>query len=404
MDTPPNKKIRLHDLSKQTLFLPDELIAEILSHLSVKNMLKLKCLSKSWNTFISDPNFVQMHLKKSSQNPHLAVIYRDIISRVNLIPVPVGLLLKNPSISLDGNDLSSLSNHCMVVGSCNGLICLLYHTESTSPTVKHFKTWFRFWNPATRIRSNILGWLTYRIPRDDIDMLTFLCRFKFTFGYESLSKTYKVVAFRIIKNEGEVKVFSLGDNCWRDIQSFLVLPLNLLPPRRRRGPCCLNDGVHFRGTINWLAMYNQPIIHVEQFAIVSLDLSTESYKQLQLPPGFNEVPFFQPVLRVLMDGICFYHDSKRTEFVLWHMKEYGVQESWTQLLKISYQNLHIRNINDTFKLVCLYVNGDMVIFGKENSDQIILYNLKDKTTVKRSVNRTRWYRSMDYAESLVSVC
>jgi len=401
MDTPPNKKIRLHDLSKQTLFLPDELIAEILSHLSVKNILKFKCLSKSWKTFISDPTFVQMHLKKSSQNPHLAVIYRDISSLVNVIPVPVDLLLKNLCITMDGNDLYRLSSHCMVVGSCNGLICLLYHTERTSPTAKHFKIWFRFWNPATRIRSKIVGSLRYSIPSDDIDMLTFLCRFKFTFGYESLSKTYKVVAFCVNKNEGEVKVFSLGNNCWRDIQSF---PLNLLPPRRRRGPCCLNDGVHFRGTINWLAMYNQPIIHVDQFVIVSLDLSTESYKQLQLPLGFNEVPFFQPVLRVLMDGLCFSHDSKRTEFVLWHMKEYGVQESWTQLLKISYQNLHIRYINDTFELVCLYVNDDMVIFAKQNSNQIILYNLKDKTTVKRSVNRTRWYRSMDYAESLVSVC
>ena len=403
MDTPPNKKLRLDDLCKQTLFLPDELIAEILSHLSVKNILKFKCLSKSWNTFISDPTFVQMHLKKSSQNSHLMAFFWDGFGRVNVKPVPVHLLLKNPSINVDSNDLYRLSSHCMVVGSCNGLLCLLFHSEITSPIVTYLKTWFRFWNPATRIRSEILGLLRYSTPHYDIGMLTLLCRFKFTFGYESLSKTYKVVAFRVKKNEGEVKVFSQGNNSWRNIQSFPVLPLNLLPSRRRRGPCCLNDGVHFRGTINWLAMYNQPIIRVEQFVIVSLDLSTESYKQLLPPPGFNEVPFFQPVLRVLMDSLCFSYNSKKTEFVLWHMKEHRVQESWAQLLKISYQNLHIHNINDTFELVCLYVKGDVVIFAKENSNQIFIYNLKDKT-VKRSVNRIRWYRSMDYAESLVSVC
>jgi len=327
----------------------------------------------------------------------------DGFGRVNVKPVPVHLLLKNPSINVDSNDLYRLSSHCMVVGSCNGLLCLLFHSEITSPIVTYLKTWFRFWNPATRIRSEILGLLRYSTPHYDIGMLTLLCRFKFTFGYESLSKTYKVVAFRVKKNEGEVKVFSQGNNSWRNIQSFPVLPLNLLPSRRRRGPCCLNDGVHFRGTINWLAMYNQPIIRVEQFVIVSLDLSTESYKQLLPPPGFNEVPFFQPVLRVLMDSLCFSYNSKKTEFVLWHMKEHRVQESWAQLLKISYQNLHIHNINDTFELVCLYVKGDVVIFAKENSNQIFIYNLKDKT-VKRSVNRIRWYRSMDYAESLVSVC
>jgi len=79
---------------------------------------------------------------------------------------------------------------------------------------------------------------------------------------------------------------------------------------------------------------HKPITHVVKFVIVSLDLSTESYKQLLPPPGFNEVPFIQPVLRVLMDRLCLSHDSKKTELVLWQMKEYGVQEFGLKYLRL----------------------------------------------------------------------
>jgi hypothetical protein len=62
-------------------------------------------------------------------------------------------------------------------------------------------------------------------------------------------------------------------------------------------------------TVNWLAIRHylyssyiyESINHVEQFVIVSLDLSTETYKLLLLPQGFDEVPCTQPVLRLFLD-------------------------------------------------------------------------------------------------------
>jgi F-box interacting protein len=116
-----------------------------------------------------------------------------------------------------------------------------------------------------------------------------------------------------------------------------VVPFNWLDHIYHR--LRLTDGVHFNGTVNWLA---------EDMSIISLYLSTETYKQFLLPPGFDTVPFSQPVLRVLMDCLCFSYDSMKTEFVLWKMKQYGVHESWTQLFKISYQNLQMHNIDGVF--------------------------------------------------------
>jgi F-box interacting protein len=119
---------------------------------------------------------------------------------------------------------------------------------------------------------------------------------KFTFGYDASTRTYKVVAVKRKKyfsRQTKVKVFNLSDCCWRYIKSFPVVPLK-------------DDGEHLSGTVNWLAEDKS-----EELVIVLLDLSTETYKQFLLPPGFDDVLFVQPILRVLMDCLCFSHDYKK---------------------------------------------------------------------------------------------
>ncbi|XP_045831192.1 F-box/kelch-repeat protein At3g23880-like [Trifolium pratense] len=376
------------------VFLPEELLAEILPFFDVKTILRLKCLSKSWFSFISDSNFIDKHLKNSSQNPHLTLFWYPALSCFNVVPFPVYRILKNPSIKnlYDSPKIPSI-DHIKLVGSCNGLLCLLYYSRTAIE--------FSLWNPATRKISKKLGLLPHGRNPD-------LGHFDFTFGYDATASTrdYKVVAFRAKDNEeeegswkSEVKVFSVGgggDNCWRNIQSFPVVPFNWFDTYYHRQR--ITDGVHFSGTVNWLAVDN---------SIVSLYLSTETYKQFLMPPGFDdEVPLFKPVLRVLMDCLCFYHDSNKTEFVLWQMKQYGVRESWTQLFKISYQNLQM---HASFQLACLYVNGDMAIFADESRKdryQAFIYNLNDKTVERiKCRNNIRWFEeAKDYVESLVSVC
>jgi hypothetical protein len=58
-----------------------------------------------------------------------------------------------------------------------------------------------------------------------------------------------------------------------------------------------------------------------------------------------------------------------------------------------------------YQLVCLYVNGDIVIFASKCCKQSFIYNLKDNTVVKiKSRNTIDWFiDSKDYVESLVSV-
>jgi len=68
-------------------------------------------------------------------------------------------------------------------------------------------------------------------------------------------------------------------------------------------------------------------ITVEQIVIVSLDLGTETYNQYRLPQGFDEVPLIEPTVGVLGDCLCFSYSYKMPNFIIWQMKEFGVDES-----------------------------------------------------------------------------
>jgi hypothetical protein len=135
--------------------------------------------------------------------------------------------------------------------------------------------------------------------------------------------------------------------------------------------------------------------------ILSLDLSTETYTQLLPPPGFDNVlEYHLPKIVVLMDCLCFCHDFEKTHFVIWQMKDFGVQESWIRLFKIS---------NEKFfkwpSLLPLYLseNGDTLILANGDKEAFI-YNHRDKTIEKIGIsNHILWSQAKDYVESLVSI-
>ncbi|XP_012568752.1 F-box/kelch-repeat protein At3g23880-like [Cicer arietinum] len=238
---------------------------------------------------------------------------------VTAVPFPVSRLLENTSITLP-YELSK-KNCSRVIGSCNGLVCLL-GLEYSSTTLS-LNIWLRFWNPATRIISEKLG--SYNQPRQHYK------RLRCTFGYDNSTHTYKVVAF----NSREIKVFTLGDNNWRNIQSLPVVPFD---NTFIIFSCHLNDGVHLNGTINWLSFQNNvqdsetleilDYINIEKFVIISLDLATEAYRQIFPPRGFHElVRVVAPTIAVLMDSLYFSYHYEGTHFVTWKMTEFGVEQS-----------------------------------------------------------------------------
>jgi len=373
------------------VILPDDVIVEVLSYSPVKSLIRLRCVCKSWNTLISsDPTFVKLHLQRSTRHKHIALTsYYYEGSASSVITFPLNHLLENPSLITvynNGYKRLELNNYTRIVGSCNGLLCLV----GLSNTTEHQNYWFHVWNPATRKISQRLRY--FHRPRKPISD-----RLRFTFGYDNSTDTYKVVAF----SSDEVKVCSVRDNVWRNIPGFhdfahvAVYHGNIF-----------NECVYLSGTVYWLAIqnklsfsYGKKDFTVEQLIIISLDLSTETYRRLLPPREVDDVPVVQPTLAVLRDRLCFSHMLKITHFAVWQMTEFGVEQSWTQFLKISCQNLQI--YHELFP-VCLSENGQTLILLGSRGNEVILYNLRENR-VEKSSGHTLCH-AKDYVESLASIC
>ena len=67
-------------------YLPDEVLIEILHRLSVKSLIRLRCVSKSWKSLITTPAFIDSHLTHSLSLPSnankLIVIDRNVRNKV----------------------------------------------------------------------------------------------------------------------------------------------------------------------------------------------------------------------------------------------------------------------------------------------------------------------------------
>ena len=136
--------------------------------------------------------------------------------------------------------------------------------------------------------------------------------------------------------------------------------------------------------------------------IISLNLGTETHSELLPPRGFQEVPFVIPNLSVLKDCLCFCHDFKQTHFVIWQMKEFRVEESWTQFLKISYHNLQIDNnfnyLNFYVSTICPSEKNDTLLLKTSCESSAILYNWRDKSVkrIKKSwIMLKAWFRIVE---------
>lgn len=356
----------------------------------------MKCVSNSWNTLISNPKFVKMHLNRSARNPYFSSLaFTPQLDDYIFTHFPVSSLLQNLRITIPRNRYYRLNNKdcSKIVGSCNGLICLLGYSYNATISVNYKNVWFRFWNPATRKISDKLGSMS--CSRDCI----------FVFCYDNSTDIYKLVELSSSGNNDpqtktKVRVFSLEDNVWRTIQSFPVVPLQLLNSTGF-------DSVHLNCTVNWLAnqsdRWNDS---TRECVILSFDLATEKYTQFMPPKGFDS--FGLPSICALKDSLCLYHNFKNTDLVIWKMIEFGDENSWTQFHKVSYHNIpknYKQGGSLLIRLIPLHLseNGETMVLADMIQNRVILYNLRTNRAKKTRINRKICWSSMkDYVESLVS--
>jgi F-box interacting protein len=283
------------------------------------------------------------------------------------------------------------NNGCEVVGSCNGLLCLVFYPLKKN--YKHRDFFLRFYNPATRLLSKKRAY--FRASKT-----VGFTSFRFSFGYDDLTAKYKVVAYNAYRRSREVSVFTLGDNnnnnSWRSIPSFPKAPYN-------------SFSIYLSNSLNWLSHSNHiPTYYwkdftIDQFVIISLDLGMETYTEFHPPRGFDEILPFMPKISLLTDCLCFSYYTNENDIVIWKMREFGVQDSWIKLFKFSHHEPQCNYLNDLFVPLHLFESDNTLLFILKG--EVVQYNSRENKVEKTRIRRNLLqFCGKHYVESLVSTC
>ncbi|XVF57104.1 hypothetical protein PTKIN_Ptkin06aG0176900 [Pterospermum kingtungense] len=131
---------------KRMVNLPEDLVlAEIMTRLPPKSILRFRCLSKSWKVSLSSSDFITMHLNRVQQckyddMQHLILRSTDdSLQSINYEADPkTASHLDFPSKYSHHNYFPNLG----VLGSCNGLLCVALSRKTLilwNPSIKEFK-------------------------------------------------------------------------------------------------------------------------------------------------------------------------------------------------------------------------------------------------------------------------
>ncbi|CAN1237676.1 F-box only protein 8 [Linum grandiflorum] len=250
--------------------LPLDIVIDILSRLSVKTLIRFKCISKHWNQLISrSPYLIYMHLIRNQQSANnLRCTYRDR-SNDDGGTRTVVLYSDDP--------LLVYCDHHTVVSSSGDLGVLLLRWKDHMHSWHQSESEYAIWNPATRQVKHL-----FRPPleppnaprlrqyNDDCGV-----------GLDLVSNVVKVVlvrnyAFLRQRQEARVYVYTLGlGGGWRKLTGDY--PYH--PQSGASFPTNLYRSTYFKGSIYWLTYEYD----TEKLPIVIFDLGTEVFRKIDCP-------------------------------------------------------------------------------------------------------------------------
>ncbi|XP_057434371.1 F-box/kelch-repeat protein At3g23880-like [Lotus japonicus] len=384
------------ELLPPPILIPDELIREILLLLPVKSLMRFRFVCKSWNLIISNPQFVKRHLRCSLDNnirdfAHIQLLSESYNAGNESLDQSYVSIYSIPLLfSSQKGNLYPIESGYNLIGVCNGLVSFAKRRYFYSENVSSYSCWVRLWNPITGLWSMSPPLTFSRQPFEDNSDDSF------GFGYDCMNETYKMVAIMDMRNSLEeepeknvVKIYDMGSTCWRRIQSFPDLP-------NRVWPSAMSNGVYASGALNWLILTK-----TKTFIVVSLNLGREEYLQLSLPPSSQHAKDrCFPLLDVLKDSLCILQNDGEKGFVVWQMKEFGAQASWTKLFNFRFErNLaHMIPYFSPMQFILSEINEVLLM----SYNELVLYNHRDNTfKVSHRASQYAWIVH-NYIGSLVS--
>ncbi|MCD9642893.1 hypothetical protein HAX54_029936 [Datura stramonium] len=323
--------------------LPQELLINIFCRLPAKSIGKLRCVSNTLNSLLSDKHFLKTHFTSSHlQEPEKLILLSNSISFHTITFNNTDVFLNSINFQQTPGD-----QFVEVCGSCNGLVLILNEDDAKvviNPITLDFK----------------------KIPKSPFALDPIGSFSMHGFGYDSVNDEYKIVVISRYDHDNEYEpdildmfmdIYSLKIGSWRRIKSS---PYDHAVPE-------LASGVFVNGALHWLASKKPDYSSV----IGAFVLSDEEFVEVPAPSSLDKDKFVFNKLVVLGGCLCMVDNPEGNRIDVWMMKEYGVEESWT---KFCVDGL---DFYDFLKPLCFIRDEEEVVVNMD-VEKLIVYNVKEE--------------------------
>ncbi|XP_012844470.1 PREDICTED: putative F-box protein At1g47390 [Erythranthe guttata] len=322
--------------------IPPEIIEIILSKLSsVKSLLRFKTVSKSWNTIISDPLFIQNHLDCSNNSPdnNLFISSYTCGSDSRGFPMVDFEVRKSDAGKISEENIPNGYNS--ILCECNGVLLLS----------NLFDVKYGLWNPSIRCEMFLI--YKYEFKEDYI--------VDYGICYDQITSDFKVVFIFPTK----YAIYSCNNNSWT--KKNLGTSYHTIG-----GTAGSGLGIFVDGATYWILRDNMISIHLVYF-----DPRTDEIKRLQKPEQrqSDDDKFQLMNIASLRGRLCLYFYNKKERIAQIWMKEKGI-DKWKEFITF-------HNFEAPYKLsrpICL-VENKVVIQKEENI--FVYYNTSTDKSVKK---------------------
>lgn len=289
-------------------YLCEELVFEIFKRLPPISLLRFKSLSKSWCARISSADFIREHCLLSVKSPRKVVFRHRNFYQLKDYREFYGLYPEEKHYSKMLVDQLP-SSKFDIVGSCNGIICLL-----------DFYSGFNIclWNPS-------IGRKLTLTP--SIRKAQRLGHFRRSgnhsvalgFGFDPITDDYKAVISYPTKYAKVSFVYTMKTRVWREIASPAI------PFSEVKSRACF-----FNGALHWVVEYLTELKDITNCYILTFNLSTDVFDKISLPkPDLvsNQITIIKGLLGVI--------SREWDNHWIWVMREYNNVASWLRAYKLT---------------------------------------------------------------------
>ncbi|KAL7161737.1 hypothetical protein ACSBR2_042249 [Camellia fascicularis] len=367
-------------------FLPNEIVVEILLRLPTKSLIKFRSVSKSWNSLITSPNFINTHLTHSLTSNTYINSYDNLpLMIVTQYDSTFYNETENCKLFLDSEDsfdeykalefpIKSYYNHFFwAIEYAKGLFCLFK------------KDRFFLWNPSIR--------KSMAMPKP---MIKTPARYH-GFGFDPRTNDYKVVRIvdfhrnKLFNEEPttHIEVYSLNAGSWKILSGANnSFPDEITIAFFGRFTSYLEGAIHFPA---YMKISNDPLI-------LSFDLSDEVFQTMLLPDGIFglETMVITSVFGGLLSLLCYEFTPGYNSCSIWIMKEYGVVDSLCKQLTVDLSG-------GITRVLGMRNNGHVLLNVKRASDWVLSsYDPSDQQIKNLGTHATECPKVVDtYEENLI---